>query len=208
MWISPTLAANGECVKAAMSQKLVNLRYKYGTLGFDASRTHQEVSSICSDNVAGCFIHRSLGGGVWSIEDRSFDIGRQKCVAPVITISYDFSGANVYISRENNPCDMRAVLRHELQHFAIWKTTREWFLKDLKMSLLQTAAKRAKVCPQNGRCSTGSLRALSAAVNTVEKRWNNMENKNQELLDRVDHSAEQRVNYPVCAPYSLKVGLF
>ena len=205
--ILPTFAAAETCAQAAMKEKLVNLSYNYGTLGFDASKSTQEVSALCSDSAAGCFVHQS-GIGNWRVQDKIINAGGKKCVIPVISISYDFSGATIYITREYNPCETRAILRHELQHFTIWKTSREWFLKDLKKSLQQAAAERAKPCAGGIRCSTGSLRALSAVINKVENRWSKMEERNQSLLDRVDHSAVHQVNYPVCAPYSLKVGLF
>ncbi len=203
----PTYAANSVCEQVARTEKLVNLRYIYGTLGFDASKSEQEISALCTDNAAGCFLSQN-GVGTWSVTDKIVKSGNQNCVVPEINIEYDFSGARIYIMRDGDACRTRAVLRHELQHFTIWKTTREWFLKDLKQSLQQAAARLAVLCLPEKRCATDGMTYLSAVVQKVEQRWKNVERRNQDLLDSVDHSASQQVNYPVCAPYSLKVGLF
>ena len=205
--ILPKFSEAETCAQAASKENLVNLRYNYGTLGFDATKSTQEISAFCSDRAAGCFIHQS-GIGSWHVQDKIINIGGEDCVIPTVFVSYDFSGAKIYITKDHNPCEARAVLRHELQHFTIWKTSREWFLKDLKKSLQQAAAERARPCAPRVRCSTGSARALSKLINKVERRWYKIEERNQNLLDAADHSAVHQVNYPVCAPYSLKVGLF
>ena len=201
------LAADESCKNIAKGKNIVNLSYNYGTLGFDVSKSVEEISAICTDNVAGCFVS-NFGKSSWTIEDKKITAGSYKCVVPVINITYDFSGAQIYTVNEGDACHKRAVLRHELQHFAIWKTSKEWFLKDLKYSLQNTALENAVHCPRAGRCRTNAEAVLEKVKLQVEQRWNKIERQNQLLLDQVDHSAKEQVNYPVCAPYSLKVDLF
>lgn len=203
----PVAAADSVCRQVAEDQDFVHIRYNYGELGFDATKSLQEIDQICEDNAAGCF-HGNFGVRRLKVSDKTLRVRRDICVIPEVDITYDFSGATVYITRDYSSCATRAVLRHELQHFMIWKTAKEWFLKDLRYSLKQAVRDRVISCSHNERCSTVSYATLEKVVTQVETRWKKIETQYQTLLDTVDHSETEEVNYTVCAPYSLKVGLF
>lgn len=203
----PATANNNLCQNAEVLKDAVKITYNYGELLFDASKTSQEISVLCQDNAAGCFQHKEKGGR-WTVVDTNVKVGNDVCVVPYINVTYDFSGSQIFITNEYDPCRTRAVLRHELQHFMIWKTTKEWFLKDLKYSLQNVVKNHAVLCPENNLCSTRASWQVRKTINQVERRWHKLEEQNQNLLDSTDHSATAQVNYPVCAPYSLRVGLF
>lgn len=204
--LSTTAKAN-VCQSDEILQDNLKITFNYGKILFDVSKTTQEVSSICEDSAAGCFLRKEKGGK-WIVSDKIVKIGNQLCVVPHVSIIYDFSGSKIYVSREYDACKARAVLRHELQHFMIWKTSKEWFLKDLRYSLKNTIKKHAVLCSKNNSCSTHANSAISQTISQVEKRWEKIEEQNQYLLDSVDHSVTDQVNYPVCAPYSLRVNSF
>ena len=207
LYAQPSGAANYPCQRAAQNKNFVRIWYNYGTLGLDVSKTENEISRVCQDNAAGCF-HRTPEKRRIAVSDTFFQAGSEKCVAPTVDIIYDFGGSTIFVTKEYSPCATRAVFRHELQHFMIWKEAKEWFLKDLRYSLNQTVLKFVASCSGVGRCSTASESKIRAVVAQVEKRWNNIENENQVRLDEVDHSVTDEVNYTVCAPYSLKVSSF
>lgn len=208
LYVLPLQASNRACANAADGQDLVHVRYNYGTLGLDVTKTNQEISNICHGDAAGCF-HRNLGYmHSIKVSDKEFQARSEKCAAPEIEVTYDFSGAVIYVTKDYPPCATRAVFRHELQHFMIWKTSREWFLKDLRYSLKQAAIKQAVSCPNNGLCRTNSYHAIQVVAKQVENRWSKIEEQQHTLLDDIDHSDEYDVNYTVCTPYSLEVNLF
>ncbi len=207
LYAAPLRATSYICSTAANDQDLVHIRYKYGTLKLDASKTTQEVSEICHDRAAGCFVYCGFAGSI-SVKDKVFQAQGVKCVVPEVEVTYDFSGRVIYVTKEYTPCGTRAVFRHEMQHFMIWKTATEWFLKDLRFSLNQAVRKQAVICPKKGVCSANSYDVLKSVKAQVEKRWININRKQQDLLDEVDHDMDNDVNYTVCAPYSLEVKLF
>ena len=207
LYAHPSVAANYSCQKAAQSQNLVHIQYNYGKLGLDVSRTANEISQICQDNAAGCF-HKKNAYRNLTVKDTFFQAGSETCIAPSVDVFYNFSGSTIFVTKEYSPCATRAVFRHELQHFMIWKEAKEWFLKDLRYTLNQAVLKFASSCSGVGRCSTDSETKIRGMVAQVERRWNNIENQNQIMLDEIDHSVTDEVNYTVCAPYSLKVSSF
>ncbi|MBR6355659.1 MAG: hypothetical protein IKR92_02285 [Alphaproteobacteria bacterium] len=208
LYALPLFAAERACADSALKENLVHISYNYGELGFDASKTTNEISQICQDNAAGCF-RRNGGVRTLEVKDKSFNVGRTRCIAPEIWVTYDFSGSAIFITKEYSPCSTRAVFRHELQHFLIWKTSRDWFLRHLQHAMKKMAQDLAFPCPSNTtRCSTNGYRSVKRAVEQVEDSWKKIEEGQHNLLDKVDHSDKDEVNYTVCAPYSLKVDLF
>ena len=111
-------AASYVCQQAADKEDLVHIRYNYGELGFDPSKSLQEINRICQDNAAGCF-QGNTGVRRLSVRDKTLRVNREKCVVPEVDVAYDFSGTMLYITKEHPPCAPRAVLRHEFQHFMI-----------------------------------------------------------------------------------------
>lgn len=191
------------CVRMAEKMKLVTVNYNYGELRLDASKNSAEISQICSDRAAGCF--PSSSGRVTNVALTKVDVG-SSCQAYHITVDYDFSGAAVFITSEYNPCNTRAVLRHELQHFMNWKTSKEQLIRETKIALKRWSIQNME--RKDGDMVISRLNAQGEVyqiVNGLMSKWFELGNQNDRVLDNIDHDKGTEVNYSVCAQYELQI---
>ena len=190
-----------KCREVVRKENPVKIIYNYGELKLDYSKNTEEVSKSCGDRAAGCFHGR--GGCGYNYGNRSMQIGDYVCTFPYATVTCDFSGTYVDLTREYSGCSARAVLRHELQHFMIWKTAKEQMLKEMKISGTNFALQNIKVCKEY--CNNSSGDELAEELRKIASKWKEIRNVNDEQLDKIDHNHDMEVNYTVCAPYSLKI---
>ena len=195
------------CLRAAEKMKLVTVNYNYGELKFDASKTAAQISQVCSDQAAGCFY--STSGSFRNIAVTPIEVDGG-CRTFQIKVDFDFTGSVLYITNEYGPCETRAVLRHELQHFMNWKASKEQVIRETKIALKRWSIKNMKECKKENECSSADYRygATSEAaqiVSNILEKWNAIGEKNNIQLDAVDHNVDKEMNYSVCAAYSLKI---
>lgn len=190
------------CVRAAERTKLVTVNYNYGNLEI-IPKNMQEISRLCSENAAGCFL--SGTGFVSSIDTKDIKIG--SCMTKQITVNLDFTGSVLYITSDYDPCNARAVLRHELQHFMNWKTSKEQLIREIKIALKRWAINNMQECRNGKACSMPwhSEAEIRSIVSNAMSKWFELGQKNDKMLDSIDHDHHTEVNYSVCAPYSFKV---
>ena len=195
---------NSKCVRAAQNIPMIKLMYNYGNLVFDNTKSKMQISQICGRNTAGCFIHNF---GKYSAEGgrKVVDIGNKHCVIPQIAIKFDFTGSSIYILSESSSCTARVLLRHELQHFTIWRTAVDGMLDQLKMKLKEMALQDVYECNDKNYCDKKILRKVVRLTENVVGKWQRISRANNERLDEVDHDNETEFAYRSCSPYSLKI---
>lgn len=192
-----TAQAAYTCAEAAQEIPMVTLRYKYGRLGFDSSKSTQQVSQICGDKAAGCF-HHSFGTYKVQYKSKTIKASSRTCAIPQIVVDFDFSGSEIYITKDYTSCMARAVLRHELQHFTIWKTATEEMLKELKIELKNTALRGVKKCKTGEYCYADWNKEMFGKVSEIWKKWEKISKMNNERLDEVDHNDSTDFAYKAC----------
>lgn len=190
-----------KCREAVRKEDPVKIIYNYGELQLDYSKNTEEVSKSCGDRAAGCF--HGHGGCQWDYGSRSMQISDYMCTFPYATVTCDFGGTRIDMTREYSGCSARAVLRHELQHFTIWKTSKEQMLKEMKISGTNFALQNIKVCKEY--CNNSSGDELAVELERIASKWKEIEKVNDRQLDETDHDYDKEVGYTVCAPYSLKI---
>lgn len=190
------------CVRMAEKMKLVTVNYNYGELRLDASKNTAEVSEMCHDRAAGCFHNSS--GTIGNVSVSKVDVG-SSCQAYHITVDYDFSGRVIYVTNEYNPCNTRAVLRHELQHFMNWKTSKEQLIRETKIALKRWSIENMEQINSDASNSRiYALREVYKIINRLMEKWFKVNEENDRMLDDTDHDKQTEVNYSVCAPYELQ----
>lgn len=203
LWLLPisaqALSPLQECQKEAENIKQVNIRYKYGKLNL-LQKSTAEISASCGDQASGCF-HSS--GGKYTIETTQKIINHNKtvCVIPIVYLDYNFSGSYVEITNEYNACKTRAVLRHELQHFMLWKTGIEQQLAQTQKLLKKLAWQKITACSEDTRCNANYFSEFKYLVQNTAEKWHRIIEANNKKLDSNDHDFEKEVNYRVCIPY-------
>ena len=204
LWILPAKALTPQQICQAEAQKInqVILRYKYGDLDL-VQKSSAEISAECGDNAAGCC---RAAGGRYTIyaKPKIIKVENTVCLIPVVSLDYDFSGTYIEVTNEYEPCKTRAVLRHELQHFMIWKTGRELQLKQTKKLLTELAQEKITACTSNADCNHNYLSEFKNLVNVIAEKWGRIIHANNVKLDENDHDFNKEVNYRVCLPYSFK----
>jgi hypothetical protein len=210
LWVLPANAKSPQqiCQEKAADVRQVNIRYKYGKLGLK-QKSSAEISAYCGDNAAGC-CHSSGGKYFVQTTFKTIQSGEILCVVPIVNVDFDFSGTYIEITDEYDACKTRAVLRHELQHFMIWKTGREQQLAQTREKLGQLARQRITACVAGDDCDYQY--SNDEFVNLVQKiaaKWQRVIKANNKNLDENDHDFKKEVNYRVCMPYSVeKISLF
>lgn len=189
--------ADDACVEAASKMKLVSLSYNYGTLGFDHSKTGAQVRMVCHADAAGCFFHSFGRRNVMAVR-QAVKVGNTYCLVPKITVDYDFSGSTVYVSKEYEACKARAILRHELQHFTIWKKATEEMLRELSIKLKKLALNDIKECSSSKQCNSNIMEKAVNLTAAITEKWETYSKKNNERLDEVDHNRSIEFAYNAC----------
>ena len=189
-----------KCQEAARRADPVKITYNFGVLNLDYSKSTAEVSASCKGNAAGCF--HGNGSCSWNYGNKSLQIGDYTCSFPKAHVICDFSGTYIDLTGEYDGCKARAVLRHELQHFMIWKTSKDNMIKEMKVKGIEFSVKNAEVCDGYCRYSADSLANM---LRKITDKWKAIEDANDKRLDEVDNNYDKEVNYTVCAPYSLEV---
>ncbi|MBQ8481436.1 MAG: hypothetical protein IJ532_02750 [Alphaproteobacteria bacterium] len=199
-----------KCREEVKKANPIKITYNYGTLSVDYSKNTEEVSRDCGDKAAGCF--HGKNGCYWAAGYRNIQIGEYTCSYPHADIDCNFRGVYIDLTNEYSGCKARAVLRHELQHFMIWKTARENMMKEMKVYGTDFALRNIKVC--EGICHNKTynelwenLRKIRDNLRKIRDKWYEIGNANDERLDEIDHNHDAEVGYTVCAPYSLEVNL-
>ena len=216
----PTATANAsdvpeyiikQCREKAQKMKLTRVTYKFGKLILDNTGSTSLVKQKClRESAAGCFEHTTARYRYGISGTETFSIGRYTCVVPKLYVNYSWVDAHIYMTKEYNPCQRRVVLRHELQHFTIWKTAQNNILIESKRALKQLALDNIKVISaEDDPRLVGSVYDIKALVgqkiSDVNRKWNSIASSNNTLLDQVDHNMETEVNYRVCMPYSIEL---
>lgn len=190
-----------KCQEMVRNANPVKIVYNYGDLKLDYNKNTAEVSASCKDNAAGCF--HGKGGCYWYHGYKNLLIGNYICNFPDAHITCDFRGTYIDLTNEYDGCNARAVLRHELQHFMIWKTAKDNMMKEMKVKGTEFAVQNAKVC--SDYCHDNSGDNLSKMLREIDNKWRAINYINDKRLDDVDHDHDTEVNYKVCAPYSFKI---
>lgn len=190
-----------KCRKAVIAANPVKVNYNYGELSVDYSKSVEEVSNECGGNAAGCF-HGTGGVSTYHGGSDGISIGKYYCSYFTAEFNFNYRGSFIDLTRDYNGCNARAVLRHELQHFMIWKTAKEQMHRELKNTLTDFVVKNIKVC--EGHCNNDKKGDIYKVARQIEKKWRDINEVNDKRLDDIDHSHKQQVNYNVCSPYSLK----
>lgn len=192
-----------KCRQKVLAADPVKITYNFGELKLDNTKTTAEVGKSCSDRAAGCF-HKSSGVKKWRHQPRQIHIGDYVCHYNEIQVAYDFTGRSIDLTKEYDACNQRAVLRHEIQHFMIWKTSMNLMMKETKLLLVDQVAKDIKICSEEETCYADPYK-LYRIVEKIGQKWWNISQENDQILDRIDHDFENQVNYSVCLPASLTV---
>lgn len=191
------------CVRMAENMKLVTVNYNYGELRLDANNNTAEISQLCSDRAAGCF--HGPSGLIINVDVTKVDVGAS-CQAFQIAVNYDFSGSKIYVTNEYNPCNTRAVLRHELQHFMIWKTSKEQLVRETKIALKRWSIQNIERIGDEERNTKNHAQGeVYKIVNGLMSKWAKLEADNDKVLDDTDHDTTTEVNYSVCSQYELEI---
>ncbi len=202
-WQTIRVANAVDCAEIAKDYPLVNIRYNYGTLGFDNTKSSAQLKKVCGDFVAGCFANGAANYKLITSR-QTIQSGTHTCIVPQITVDFDFSGTTIYVTKEYTSCQARAVLRHELQHFMIWKTATEEMLNETKKSLKEFALQHIINCSEQKNCNNDFYRDTWRRLLGITNKWNNVSVANNNRLDEVDHNNKTEFDYRVCAPYSLR----
>jgi hypothetical protein len=192
-----TAQAAYTCEEAAQETPMITLRYKYGNLRFDSSKSTSQVSQICGDKAAGCFHHR-FGAYTMQYNSKTVKAGSRMCAIPQLTLDFDFSGSEIFITKDYTACMARAGLRHELQHFTIWKTATEEMLKEMKVELKNMAMRGVKTCKTGEYCYVNWNKEMFGKTDEIWKKWEQLSKMNNERLDEVDHNDSTEFTYKAC----------
>lgn len=187
-----------KCRKAVIAANPVKVNYNYGELSVDYSKSDEEVTRDCKANAAGCF-HGMVGEGVSHSESAGISIGKYYCSYLTAGFNFNYRGTYIDLTRDYNGCNARAVLRHELQHFMIWKTAKEQMHRELKNTLTDFVVKNIKVC--EGHCDNNKMGEMFELARQIKKKWGDIEDINNKRLDEIDHNCKEQVNYKVCEPF-------
>lgn len=186
-----------ECLEEAQKIPLVTLRYNYGNLGFDNTKSMQQIARSCGGNAAGCF-HHNFGQYTVQTSDKTVTTSSGQCVIPQIMADFVFSGIRIDITREYNSCKARSVMRHELQHFMIWKTAVEEMFGELKVELRNLALSKLRECKKGEYCSSHMRGEAFDKTEAIVKKWSDIAELNNSRLDEVDHNDKTDFNYKAC----------
>ena len=186
-----------KCREKAKKVNPIKITYNYGTLSIDYSK------KVC-EKVAGVFHGKN---GCYLVTDfYNIQIGEYTCSFPYADIKCDFSGIYIDLCEEYSGCYARAVLRHELQHFMIWKASKENMMKEMKSFGTDFALSNMRVC--KGSCYNKTYNELFKKMEEINYKWEKIEKANDKRLDEIDHNHNSEVDYTVCAPYSMEVELY
>ncbi|MBR2137131.1 MAG: hypothetical protein IJ852_04130 [Alphaproteobacteria bacterium] len=192
-----------KCRQKVLAADPVKITYNFGELKLDNTKTTAEVSKSCGGHDAvGCF--HSSRVKKWRHQPRQIHIGDYVCHYNEIQVAYDFTGRSIDLSKEYDACGQRAILRHELQHFMIWKTSMNLMMKETKLLLVDQVAKDIKICSEE-ETYYADPHKLYRIFEKIKQKWWNIVQENDQILDEVDHDFENEVNDPVCFPASLTV---
>ncbi len=194
-----------KCRKAVIAANPVKVNYNYGELSVDYSKSVEEVSNECGGNAAGCF-HGTGGVSTHHGGNEGISIGKYYCSYLTVEFNFNYRGTYIDLTRDYNSCNARVVLRHELQHFMIWKTAKEQMHRELKNTLTDFVVKNIKIC--EGHCHNDKMGKMYEVARQIRKKWRDIKDINNKRLDDIDHNREIEVDYRVCAPYSLKFKLY
>ena len=199
-----------QCREKAQKMKLTSVTYKFGKLIFDNTKSTAQVRQNCrSEGAAGCFEHTTAHYRYGVSDMVTVSAGRYTCIVPKLYADYSWVDAVIYMTREYNPCQRRVVLRHELQHFTIWKTAQNHILTESKQALNKLALDNIEVISAEDGKIIGNAYNLRTIVgqklHEINEKWNSISTKNNTLLDEIDHNMETEVNYRVCMPYSVEL---
>lgn len=189
--------AAGECVEAAKNMKLVSVSYNNGALGLDNTKTLAQVGKICGNvHAAGCF--------KYFVKYKEFayvqvaDVNGHRCVIPHIAVDYDFSGSTIYITGEYKACRARTVIRHELQHFAIWRAAAEKMINEVGNGLKKLALQYVERCSDGQKCGVDLQKSTWKHTQKISDKWQNIAEINNNRLDSIDHQGESEFAYRAC----------
>ena len=192
--------AADDCVEEAQKMKLVSINYNNGSLMLDNTQPIEMVGKICGDtHAAGCF--------KFSIKysqrvDSAFKrVGKHICLIPHITVDYDFSGSTVYIAKEYKDCKARALMRHELQHFTIWKTATEKMLDEVGNGLRKMVLQYVELCNEKKKCKINLQEKTWEYTQKITKKWENISTINNNRLDSIDHQEKSEFAYRACSSW-------
>lgn len=198
-----------QCREKAQKMKLTRVTYKFGKLIFDNTKSTDQVRSMChSSDAAGCFQGTTAAYTVGVENYHTFNVGKYSCVAPQLYVDYYWNDAYIFVTKEYAACQRRVILRHELQHFTIWKTAQNYVLTESKRALNNLALSRVTVLSDDsvGEFASPSLvRDATQVLKNINNEWNDVSIRNNNLLDEIDHNMDTEVNYRVCMPYSIEL---
>lgn len=187
-----------KCQKAVIKDNPVKITYNYKTLSLDLSKNTAEISKACkADNAVGCFI-RGTYHKEMDMTPKNIKINEYVCEYPVVSLHFDFTGSKIYVTNEYKGCAARAVLRHELQHFMIWKTANDNMLYELKNKLPTIIAQNASIYRNNNNFQhhQNSDKIMKITYQIADK-WDRIKNTNNAELDKVDRN-HKSVHNSVC----------
>ena len=194
--INETRAA-GDCVEAAKNMKLVSVNYNNGVLGLDNTKTTAQVGKICGDaHAAGCF--KFSVKYEESTNVKFADIHGHRCVIPHITVDYDFTGSTVYLTGEYKACPTRAVMRHELQHFTIWRTAAAQMISEVGNGLKNLALQYVERCSDVPKCGVDLHKSAWSYTQKISDKWQQIAEMNNNRLDQIDHQGKSEFAYRAC----------
>lgn len=191
-----------KCQKAVIKDNPVKITYNYGTLSLDLSKNTAEISKVCkTDAAAGCF--QGKYRQEMDMTPKNIKINEYICEYPVVSLHFNFTGSKIYITNEYKGCVARAVLRHELQHFMIWKTANDNMLSELKNKLPTIIAQNASIYRNNNNFQYHQntdkiMKIIYQIAGQIADKWDRIRNTNDAELDKVDHDFTTEVNYRVC----------
>ncbi len=192
--------ADSNCVETAKKMKLVSINYNNGNLMLDNTKTTAQVGQICGDrHAAGCF--KSALKYEEKTKKKVIPAGGQFCIIPHITVDYDFSGSTVYVTGDYKACPARALIRHELQHFTIWKTATEKLINEVGKGLRKLALQYVELCNDKQKCDIDLHNAAWGYTQKISNKWQQVAEINNNRLDEIDHQDESEFAYRACASW-------
>lgn len=193
-----------QCKQKVLKRQPLKVTYNWGKLELDYSKTFKELLERCGEEAGGCFDAGSSIRYFDSISEEFIQIGEYRCYYPVNNIDFDFSNFNrhVVVANEYSGCRAQAVLRHELQHFMIWKTGWEQMLIELQDTLLDQSLVFCKNC-MDGSTYTD----IVPIVNRIYEKWKDIIDRNNARLDEIDHDYKKRVADKMCEVLAISTGL-
>ena len=199
-----------QCREKAQKMRLTSVSYKFGKLIMDNTRSSDRIREYCSSEIAaGCFRHTTATYQYGISDYLKYDVEDYTCVVPKLYADYSWVDAKIFVKKEYNACQGRVVLRHELQHFTIWKTAQNNILTESKRVLQELALSNIQVFSLGKTDTFRGMFSLSEEMGrylkNVNSKWNDIARKNDALLDKIDHNMDTEVNYRVCMPYSIKL---